>query len=399
MPRKTIASQSHGGCAQLQAIHYRHGLMAFLCAIAIGLAGPAAAQENTEPEPKWATELKQQIRDQRHQFDRTQRLLRETLMHEALGDIAHIEKIRLTGPALGEDYTNDRIERVGAGAFIRENPLVFWAYVFVPKAFASGTEKLPLLVYPHGGVHSNFQIDGGHLMRELLAQGYMVIAPDYRGSTGYGKGFYESIDYGGKEIADTKAARDFVVEQYSIVDPARVGIMGHSHGGLHTLMNLFEYPDAYKVGFADVPVSDLIARMGYKTDGYRDLYSVNYHIGKTAYAATEEYMKRSPAWNAEKLQTPLLIYTNTNDEDVNVLEVQLLIRALKAAEKDFEYEVFEDVPGGHKHARMDHEIARAARLRAYGFLAERLSPPLPLTSLEELEKAGYLFHGRAGDTE
>ena len=57
-------------------------------------------------------------------------------------------------------------------------------------------------------------------------------------------------------------------------------------------MNLFEYPTAYKVGYAGVPVSDLIARMGYKTQAYRDLYSVDYHIGKTAHEDVEEYRKR-----------------------------------------------------------------------------------------------------------
>jgi len=360
-----------------------------------GLAMPANAAESDGPDADLKDFINEEMSEIGHEFDRTNRLVRESLMRSRLEDLAYIEKIRLTGPPLGEDYTNDRIEGSGAGAFIRENRLVFWAYVFVPKAYASGDSELPLLLYPHGGVHSNFQIDNGnHILRELLAQGYIVAAPDYRGSTGYGENFYKTIDYGGKEIQDTKATRDFLVENYSIVDESRVGIMGHSHGGLHTVMNLFEYPDAYKVGFADVPVSDLIARMGYKTQGYRELYSTNYHIGKTAYEATQEYMERSPVWNAHKLQTPLLIYTNTNDEDVNALEVRSLIRALQAEGKDFEYEIFENVPGGHKHARMDHATARRARLRAYEFLGQYLSPPNPLESLEELERAAYLFHGR-----
>lgn len=372
-------------------LHRAFAAIVVMACLPVSLSGVAAQ----EREGKLKDLISEEMAEIGHEFDRTNRLARESLMRSRLEDLAYIEKIRLTGPPLGEDYTNDRIEQSGAGAFVRENELVFWAYVFVPKAYASGDGKLPLLLYPHGGVHSNFQIDnGGHTLRELLAQGYIVAAPDYRGSTGYGKNFYKTIDYGGKEIQDTKATRDFLVENYSIVDADRVGIMGHSHGGLHTVMNLFEYPDAYKVGFADVPVSDLIARMGYKTQGYRELYSTDYHIGKTAYEATEEYMRRSPVWNAHKLQTPLLIYTNTNDEDVNALEVRSLIRALQAEGKDFEYEIFEDIPGGHWYARLDHVTARRARLRAYEFLGQYLSPPNPLESLEELERAGYLFHGR-----
>src|SRR5207302_375395 len=82
------------------------------------------------------------------------------------------------------------------------------------------------------------------------------------------------------------------------IDPQRVGIMGWSHGGLITLMNLFAHPKDYQVGYAGVPVCDLVARMGYKGQGYRDLFSAPYHIGKTAEDDVNEYRRRSPAWNA-----------------------------------------------------------------------------------------------------
>ncbi len=96
-----------------------------------------------------------------------------------------------------------------------------------------------------------------------------------------------------------------------------------------------------------MPVSDLIARMGYKTQDYRDLYSADYHIGKTACGDVEEYRRRSPAWHAHKLKTSLLILTNTNDADVNSLEVEHLINALKAEGEKFEYKIYKDIPGGH----------------------------------------------------
>ena len=157
--------------------------------------------------------------------------------------------------------------------------------------------------------------------------------PDYRGSIGYGREFWELIDYGGLEVEDVFAGRQFMLENHDNIDPERVGIMGWSHGGLITLMNLFAHPKEFKVGYAGVPVCDLVARMGYHDQGYRDLFSAPYHIGKTVREDVDEYRRRSPAWNAEKLQTPLLIHTTTNDEDVNVLEVEHLIKALKAAGK------------------------------------------------------------------
>jgi dipeptidyl aminopeptidase/acylaminoacyl peptidase len=124
-----------------------------------------------------------------------------------------------------------------------------------------------------------------------------------------------------------------------------------------------------------VPVSDLIARMGYKSQGYRDLYSAPYHLGKTAEQNVNEYKRRSPAWNAEKLATPLLIHTNTNDEDVNVLEVEHLIKSLKAAGKTFEYKIYENAPGGHAFNRLDTKLAKDSRAEVYRFLAQYLNPP------------------------
>jgi dipeptidyl aminopeptidase/acylaminoacyl peptidase len=213
----------------------------------------------------------------------------------------------------------------------------------------------------------------------MLEQGYTVVAPEYRGSTGYGGGFYRTIDYGGLEIEDTYAARNFMLENYDWLDDNRVGIVGWSHGGLHALMNIFEHPDAYAVAYAGVPVSDLIARMGYKTQGYRDMYSADYHIGATAYQDVEEYRRRSPSWNAHKYDgTPLLIHTNTNDADVNVLEVERLIQALQAEGKTgFQYKIYEDEPGGHGFNRLDTQVAKQSRREIWQFIAPILRPARP----------------------
>jgi dipeptidyl aminopeptidase/acylaminoacyl peptidase len=228
-----------------------------------------------------------------------------------------------------------------------------------------------------------------HIIRELTAQGYVVIAPEYRGSTGYGKDMYEEIDYGGLENEDVYAARNYMLENYEFLDKDRVGILGWSHGGMIALMNIFNYPDDYKVAYAGVPVSDLVARMGYSTQSYRELYSASYHIGKTANEDVQEYRRRSPAWNAEKLQTPLLIHTNTNDDDVYVLEVEHLIKSLKAAGKKFEYEIYQDAPGGHSFDRLDTQPAKKIRLKVYDFLAQYLNPPHPFKDIKTLTQAGY----------
>ena len=138
-----------------------------------------------------------------------------------------------------------------------------------------------------------------------------------------------------------------------------------------------------------VPVSDLILRLGSHGQSYADEFSAKYHIGKTVTQDVNEYRKRSPVFHVDKLKTPLLIHTNTNDDDVYVLEVEHLIEALKAAGKKFDYEIFKDAPGGHSFDRIDTKLAKETRLKIYKFLGEYLNPPSPFKSLKELEKAGY----------
>lgn len=258
------------------------------------------------------------------------------------------------------------------------NPIIIQAYIFIPKKLdRSRPHSQPLIVLVHGGVHANFDSSDAHIVRELIEQGYTIVSSDYRGSTGYGRQFYEQIDYGGREVDDVFAGRDWMLETYDFLDPKRVGIMGWSHGGLITLMNIFQHPQSYAVAYAGVPVSDLVARLGYESEGYRALYSAPYHIGKTVREDIGEYRRRSPVNWVDKLETPLLIHTNTNDEDVNVLEVEHLIEALKAAGKKFEYKIYQNAPGGHHFNRTDTKLARDSRREVYVFLARYLHPANP----------------------
>lgn len=304
------------------------------------------------------------------QFEAVGKAIDDIMWYQKLSNVADIDKVRLIGPAPTNTLSQSHQDK--------GNPVIFYAYTFVPKHIDQ-SKKHPLLVYIHGGVHSNFNSGGGaNIIKELVEQGYIVISPDYRGSTGYGPNFWKLIDYGALEIEDTFAARNWAVENLDLVDPERVGILGWSHGGLHTLMNIFFHPEAYKVAYAGVPVSDLVARMGYKGANYEKLFSADYHIGKAAYEDPREYKLRSPAWHADKLQTPLLVHTNTNDEDVNVLEVEHLIAALKAAGKEFEYKIYQDAPGGHAFNRIDTKFAKESRSEIWRFLAKYLNPEFAL---------------------
>ena len=298
-----------------------------------------------------------------------QKNVSDLLWFQQLGDIATVDKVRFPGPP-ARVTNNPTAQDAGL-------ELIISAYTFLPKG-AGAAGSRPLLVYVHGGVHGDVHPSGDlHLVREMVEQGYAVIAPDYRGSSGYGAQFWKQIDYGGLEIEDVFAAKKWMLENHPDIDPERVGILGWSHGGLITLMNLFEHPKDFRAGYAGVPVSDLVARMGYKGQGYRDEFSAATHLGKTAEENVKEYRRRSPVAHAEKLQAPLLIHTTTNDEDVNVLEVEGLINALKAAGKQFEHRIYTNAPGGHQFNRLDTKFARASRDEVWKFLARYLKPPHP----------------------
>jgi dipeptidyl aminopeptidase/acylaminoacyl peptidase len=338
------------------------------------------AQEGTQESTGVEKRIDKKFEALQHRLDELEKANDDILWYHKVGDVANIDKVFIVGPP----PANVKNE-TAMGA---KNPVKFWLYIFAPHNL-DHSKKYPLLILPHGGVHANFDTYYTHIIRELMAQGYVVAAPEYRGSTGYGKGFYEKIDYGGLEIEDNHASRDYMIENYDYVDKNRVGIIGWSHGGLIALMDIFEHPDDYQVAFAGVPVSDLIARMGYYDDEYRNEFSAPFHIGKTANENVQEYRKRSPVTHVEKLRTPLLIHTNTNDDDVNVLEVEHLIDALKAAGKKFEYEIFKDAPGGHSFDRIDTKLAKETRIKIYKFIANYLKPSFPFKSVHELEKAGY----------
>ena len=344
----------------------------------------AGAQEKKEVSH---TALAARIADQGHDFDVVVKKLEDVLWYDKMDDVAYVDKVRLTGPP--------RFRQIPTGnAFhdaLLDNDLVFYAYVFIPKK-AKQNRKYPLVVFSHGGIHGTFSTVYAHVIRELVAQGYLIVAPDYRGSTGYGKGFYRSIDYGGLENEDVLAAARYMVENYRMVDSRRVGLLGWSHGGMITLMNACKYPEVYACGYAGVPVSDVTYRLEYQKPGYTDNFTASYHIGKTPQEAPEEYARRSPVNYAKELGIPLMITTAENDDDVSVREVRRMIDSLNLYKKDFEYKVYPPMPGAHLFDRIDTREATDIRYKAYEFLARYLTPPKPFRSPDDLRKAGYRFN-------
>lgn len=300
-----------------------------------------------------------------HDLDVIKKKIDNLLWYQRLGSVADIDQVTIVGPAPANDTR--RLEKEG-------NLVKVPSYIFTPKD-VDPTEDLPALVFVHGGVHADFDTMYANIVTELIEQKYIIIAPEYRGSTGYGEDHYNLIDYGGLEVEDSWAAREWIAKHHSQVDSERIGVIGWSHGGMHALFNAFNHPEGYACAFAGVPVTDLVARMGYKEQAYRDLYEADYHIDQAGWENPDEYRRRSPAWHAEKLEIPLRVHAARNDGDLNEMEVDRLIEAFAAHDKEVEVEFHDDAPGAHKFERIDTTFAKSSRGRLYAFLAEHLRPP------------------------
>ncbi len=346
---------------------------------AISTTATAQSMEELKNEVE---QLRRSLENQRHTHDMIIKKTDDLMWHQMLGDIAYVDKVRLTGPPRWKPLRdNDRFAA---------NPLQFYTYVFIPRS-VDPAKKYPLVVLPHSGIHADFSTYYAHIVRELIAQEYIVVSAEYRGSTGYGKSTYENIDYGGLENEDVLASRDYMVENYAIVDETRVGIIGWSHGGMISLMNILRYPQKYNVAFAGVPVSDLANRLESHDASYTAYFTPAYHIGQTIEENTQEYKRRSPSTYAALLEKPLMIYTNTNDNDVYVEEVIAMIDSLKKHDKVFEYRIFQDAAGGHGFDRIDTREASEIRFTVHKFLEKFLNPPKPFATHEEMRKAAYFF--------
>jgi dienelactone hydrolase len=229
------------------------------------------------------------------------------------------------------------------------------AYLFQPLK-KRGARGHAAMIWVHGGVHGNWAITYFPFVKEAVARGYVIIAPEYRGSTGYGEAHHMAIDYGGKEVDDVMSAHAYL-KTLSHVDPERVGMMGWSHGGYITLLSLFRDQHPFKVGAAIVPVTNLVFRLSYKGPGYQRQFSTQKEVLGLPFEKQDLYIARSPLYHVDKLKVPLLVHVATNDTDVNFVEDQQIVDALRSRKPDLaETKVYVDPDPGP--ASQGHTFSR-----------------------------------------
>lgn len=206
------------------------------------------------------------------------------------------------------------------------------AYLFQPLQ-KRGPKGHAAMIWVHGGVHGNWGITMFPFVKEAVDRGYVIVAPEYRGSIGYGEAHHQAIDYGGYEVDDTISAYDYL-KTLPHVDPDRVGMMGWSHGGYITLLSVFRDEHPFKAGAAIVPVTNLLYRLSRYGPRYQWDFSTQKRIQGLPFEKPELYIERSPMYHVDKLKVPLLVHVATNDRDVYYDEDQMIVDALRSRKPD-----------------------------------------------------------------
>ena len=231
------------------------------------------------------------------------------------------------------------------------------AFVFRPFGAAAPSSQ-PALVWVHEDIRGHLYEHYIPYIRQAVARGYLVIAPEYRGSIGYGEQYYNAIDYGGAEVDDVVAAVDVLRTRYRQVDCRRIGIIGWSHGGMISLLSVFRNPSTFRAAAAIVPVTNLIDRVERKgVDKQLALIDPAHRLGGPPEMRPDVYKERSPLFQVDKLRIPLLVHVARNDQDVDIEEDMPLVDALRAQKPDLAVTRVYDHPiGGHTFDRRVNKL-------------------------------------------
>jgi dipeptidyl aminopeptidase/acylaminoacyl peptidase len=235
-------------------------------------------------------------------------------------------------------------------------------WLFVPKSL-DRAKKHPAIVWIHGdGINQNY--DGWHVQRNyavyysfhqyLLQQGYVVFAPDYRGSIGYGRAWRQGVymDVGGNDAKDAWMAAAYL-KTLGYVDADRIGVWGLSYGGFFTLIAATDQPTLFR---AAVDVAGVADYAMYYEDPYHGGWTVS-RIG-TPEQHPQVYAQASPLSHVDRLERPLLVLHGTADVNVPYLHsVRLIDELLKKGKSDLVS--FMTYPGEFHYFTREHVLRDA----------------------------------------
>jgi len=257
-------------------------------------------------------------------------------------------------------------------------------------------EPLPMVLLVHGGpwARDGWGLDPNH--QWLANRGYAVLSVNFRGSTGFGKGFINAGDgeWSGKMHDDLVDAVNWAIDR-KIADPAKIAIMGGSYGGYATLVGLTFTPELFACGVDIVGPSNLLTLLA-SVPPYWEAFRATLveRVGDPSTPEGEQGLRdRSPLFRADRIQRPLLIGQGANDPRVKQAEADQIVGAMTDKKIPVTYALYPDE--GHGFARPENRksfnaITEAFLAEVLGGRAEPVGEDFAGASVEVPEGASFV---------
>ncbi len=241
-------------------------------------------------------------------------------------------------------------------------------YLTIPKG--KEAKNLPVIVNVHGGPWARDSWGFNPEIQFLANRGYAVFQMNFRGSTGYGRAFWEASfkQWGQAMQDDVTDGVQWLISQ-GIADPKRVVIYGASYGGYATLMGIVKEPDLFAAAVDYVGVSNLFTFMQTIPPYWEPMLQMMYEMVGNPQADSLMMAQNSPALQAERIKTPLFIAQGANDPRVNKAESDQMVAALQARGIEVEYMVKDNEGHGFYNEENRFDFYRAME----AFLAKHIT--------------------------
>ncbi len=282
-------------------------------------------------------------------------------------DLAASKSHQLTHSLVGGVRSEDMVEPQLVHYPSKDGKWTISAFVYVPYNLPRNPEH-PAIVYVHGGPTAQTINLFSRFIQYMANQGYIVIAPNYRGSTGYGKEFQQAnlFDMGGGDLQDVLSAADWI-KQTGYVDPKKLILMGGSYGGYMTMMGVTKAPEVWAAGVPIVPFVNWFTEIAHEDPVLQqsDLATMGDLVKNKAL-----YEDRSPINFVDKIKAPLYLLAGGNDPRCPKEEAQQVVDAVKKRGGVAEYKVYENE--GHGFSKVENQID--AYKRVADFLKAHVPP-------------------------
>lgn len=267
-----------------------------------------------------------------------------------------LEKIADISPWIDEN----EMAKVTPIKYQSRDGLTIHGYLTLPKGYTMDNAKdLPVIVNPHGGPWYRDDWGFNPEIQFLANRGYAVLQMNFRGSTGYGKEFWEaSFKKWGREMQDDITDGTLWLIDQGIADPERIAIYGGSYGGYATLMGLVKEPDLYAAGVDYVGVSNMFTFMKTIPPYWTPMLEMFYEMVGDPVEDSLMLREVSPVFQVDKIEDPLFIAQGANDPRVNKNESDQMVEAMKARGIDVEYLVKDNEGHGFRNEENRFEFYR-----------------------------------------